>query len=117
MADPTITSATLLCSAKGNSAGQIQWWLFNIGLAVAQTSINVTKLKEAGPGTGTLIGLIDAGGVDSGKGAIVLDGAVTGLTLAADSTTEIKFFNTQDGANGAATKEITALDLAVVFAV
>ena len=117
MADPTIKSATLLCSAKGNSAGQIQWWLFNIDLAVAQTSINVSKLKDEGPGTGTLIGLIDAGAADSGKGAIEINVGTTGLTLAADSTTEIKFFNTQDGANGATAKGITALDLAVVFAV
>ncbi len=118
MADPTINSAVLLCSAKGNAAGQIQWWLFNVDVADAATSINVNTLVSAGPGNGSMIALVDGGAADSGKGAMVLDGATTGLALMSESHTEIKFINTQNGANGATQKDaIGGLDLVVTFAV
>lgn len=118
MADPTITSSTLLCSAKGQGAGQLQWWQFTFGIDPGnQTSINVNTFKDAGPGAGTLVSLVDAGGADAAKGVLELQGSSTGLVYAADSTTEIKFVNTQNGANGAATQVIAGAEVVIVFAV
>ena len=117
MAAPTVNSASLLCSAQGNSAGQVQWWLFNVNLADASTSMSVSTLKDSGPGSGQIIQIIDAGGATSGDGRLQLEGGSTGLNLALDSTDEIKFINTQTGAGGAATEAITALDFIAVFAV
>ena len=117
MAAPTINSASLLCSAQGNAAGQVQWWLFNVDLADAQTAMDVSALKDAGPGSGQIIQVIDGGAADSGKGRLQLEGGSTGLITALDSTTEIKFTNTQTGADGAASEAITALDFIAVFAV
>lgn len=117
MADPTNIVATQLCSAKGNASGQVQWWLFNFDLAAAATSINVTKLVEAGPGSGTMVAVVDGGAADNSKGKLILNGATTGLLFQSDSTTEIKFLNVVSGANSAATKEITDVDIIVTFAV
>ena len=118
MADPTGITATHLCSAKGNAAGQIQWWLFNFAVADDATTINVTKLVDAGPGSGTMVALVDGGAADSGKGAMVLKTGTTGLSLMSDSPTEIKFFNTQNGVNGSTQENaIAGLDIIVTFAV
>lgn len=117
MADPTVISSTLLCSAKGQGAGQLQWWQFTFDLGGNETSINVNKFKDAGPGAGTLVSLVDAGGADAAKGVLALQGSTTGLVYAADSTTEIKFVNTQNGANGAATQSIDDGEVVIVFAV
>ena len=118
MAAPSVNTASLLCSAQGNSAGQVQWWLFNVGLADASTSMSVSTLKDSGPGSGQIIQIIDAGGATSGDGKLEIEGAgTTGLNLALDSKDEIKFINTQTGAGGAATETITALDFIAVFAV
>ena len=118
MADTTITAAALLCSAQGHGAGQIQWWQFTFDLVDAQTTISIDDFKEEGPGGGMMIGIIDAGGVDSGKGGISIDGAgTTGLTLMTESDQEIKFFNTQDGANAATSEALDDLQVVIVFAV
>jgi len=118
MADPTGITATHLCSAKGSLAGQVQWWLFNFDLAAAATSINVTKLVEAGPGTGTMVAVVDGGAADSAKGKLILNTGTTGLLFQSDSTTEIKFLNVVNGSTtGAPVKEIDAVDVIVTIAV